>query len=163
MLHWVVSQENHSGASRDQSNSHHHICLKLKNRGQWSNVCQHIQNNHNIRVHLSSNHNTYYSAYQYVSKEDSHLFVSESHLDLKDPPRTERAISTFKARRKAGKGERKHPSKQRYLTLDVVHVIQKAKIKTRLKLIGLAVEQKRKGKLNCQSSLLILTAVPTCL
>ena len=84
--------------------------------------------------------------WQYVTKENSHLFVSESHPDLKDQPRIERAVSTVKAKGKARKGEGKHPSKQRYSTYDVVNVIQEAKIKTRLELIGLAVEQKKEGK-----------------
>ena len=48
VLHWVVSQENHSGACGDQSNSHYLITLKLKKRARWSRVRQHIQNNHNI-------------------------------------------------------------------------------------------------------------------
>ena len=46
VLHWVVSQENHSGASGDQSNCHYYIALKLKKRARWSRVRQHIQNNH---------------------------------------------------------------------------------------------------------------------
>ena len=44
VLHWVVSQENLSGASGDQSNSHYNIALKLNKRERWSRVCQHIQN-----------------------------------------------------------------------------------------------------------------------
>ncbi|KAK2562338.1 Serine/threonine/tyrosine-interacting-like protein 1 [Acropora cervicornis] len=41
--------------------------------------------------------------------------MSESHPDLKDPPRTERAVSTVKARGgMARKGNGKHPSKQSY-------------------------------------------------
>ena len=32
VLHWVVSQENHAGASGNQSNSHYHTALKLKKR-----------------------------------------------------------------------------------------------------------------------------------
>jgi len=61
-------------------------------------------------------------------------------------PRTERAVSAVKARRKARKGKGKHPSKQRYSTYDIVHVILEANIKTRLELIGLAVEQKKEGR-----------------
>ena len=68
-----------------------------------------------LRVHFSSNHNTYYNAYQYVAKE--------SHPDLSDPRRTERALSIVKVRGKARKGKGKHPSEQRYSTYDVVHVI----------------------------------------
>ena len=72
--------------------------------------------------------------------------MSESHPDLKDPPRTERAVSTVKARGgMARKGNGKHPSKQSY-SMYVVHVIQEAKIQTRLQLIGLAVEQKKERK-----------------
>ena len=74
--------------------------------------------------------------------------MSESHPDLKDPPRTERTVSTVKARGKARKGKGKHPCNQRYSTYDVVPVIQEAKIKTRLELIGFAVEQKKEGKTN---------------
>ena len=88
----------------------------------------------------------YYSAYQYVTKEDSHPFMLESHPDLSDPPHTERAVSIVKARGKARKGNGKHPCKQRYSTYDVVHVILEAKIKTCLELIGLAVDQKKRRK-----------------
>ena len=52
----------------------------------------------------------------------------------------------LKQERRPKKGKGKHPSKQRYSTYDVVHVIQEAKIKTRLELIGLAVEQEKEGK-----------------
>ena len=38
VLHWVISQENHSGASEDQSNSHYHIAFKLKRRPRWSHI-----------------------------------------------------------------------------------------------------------------------------
>ena len=72
--------------------------------------------------------------------------MSESHADLSDPLRTERAVSIVNARGKARKGKGKHPSKQRHSTYDVVHVIQEAKIKTLMELIGLAVEQKKEGK-----------------
>ena len=74
--------------------------------------------------------------------------MSECHPDLNDPPRTERAVSTVKARGKSRKNKGKHPSKQRYSTYDNVHVIQEAKIKTRLELIGLTVEQIKEGKTN---------------
>lgn len=69
--------------------------------------------------------------YQYVTKEDSHPFMSESHPHLSDPPRTERAVSTVKARGRARKDKGNHPSKQRYSTYDAVHVIQEAKITMR--------------------------------
>ena len=58
--------------------------------------------------------------------------MSESHPDLSDPPRIERAVSIVKARGKARQGKGKHPSKQRYSTYDAVHVIKEAKIKTLL-------------------------------
>jgi len=103
---------------------------------------QFLDEKHGIKVHFSSNQNTYYSAYKYTTKEDKDFALSDSHPDLENssPPRTERAISEKrskgKARQKGNGGSRK--GRKRGLSVyDVAELIQQKKIKCRLELMSL--------------------------
>ena len=53
-----------------------------------------------IQVNFRDKHNTYYSAYRYVTKEDSDALHSTSHPDLRDAPKTEKAIAAKKRKEK---------------------------------------------------------------
>ena len=143
--HWAVSQENHATATRGQSIKHYHMALKLTSRMRWARVKQYLESSRDIRVHFSDEHNTYYSAYKYVTKEDEDYLLSENHPNLQDPPSTEQAIAANKAK---GKKIKKKTTKKRkrYSTSDVVDIIRQNKIKTRLELINLAMVQKEQGK-----------------
>lgn len=144
--HWVVSQEDHQQNSDDdgRSGKHYHMAVKLTKRARWARVRGYLESSHEIRVNFSANHNTYYSAYQYVTKDDKDFVLSNAHPELRDPPTTENAIAARKAQRRGKKGKRKRS--ERYSTFDVVEVIQHHNITTRLELVCLAMKQKDAGK-----------------
>ena len=128
--HWVVAVEKHknpgSPESRESSDIHFHMAIKLKKRGRWLSVRNFLDEVYGIQVNFSANHNTYYSAYKYVTKEDAEPLLSSEHPDISnDPPRTEKAISS--KRKNASEG------------------IQSRKIESRLELVALAVTQSREG------------------
>jgi len=57
-------------------------------------VRNYIDQTHGIQVNFSENHScSYYSAYEYIIKEDKEAVHSPNHLDLQDPPQTQRAIA----------------------------------------------------------------------
>ena len=144
VLHWVVALEEYADTVEDKNPNHYHMALKLNQRMRWSRVRQYIESAYEIRVNFSDVHNTYYSAYKYVTKEDKTYLLSENHPDLKEPPNTEKAIAARK-----GKGKKKKTKTardKRYSTFDVVELIQQHKITTRLELVCLAMKQKEEGK-----------------
>ena len=139
--HWVVSQENHHDDMATPLTTHHHMALKLSRRARWCRVRAALESENGIKVNFSSAHATYYSAYKYVTKEDEHFVVSSGHPELSGPPATEEATKARKAKLLSGKGKR-----ERYATFDVVEIIRRNKIKSRLELINLALRQKEEGK-----------------
>ena len=124
------------------------MALKLARRGRWLQVRRFLDETYSIKVHFSDNHNTYYSAYKYVTKEHNECLHSEQHPDLSSPPKTERALASKKRKAREKKACRPRKSrKQRALTVyDVNQLILAKKITTRLELVCLAVEQSREGK-----------------
>lgn len=99
VLHWVVCMEDHANNEGNKNPKHYHMALKLSQRMRWSRVRQYIESAHEIRVNFSNVHNTYYSAYKYVTKEDQEYLLSAGHPELKDPPATEKAIATRKEKK----------------------------------------------------------------
>ena len=145
--YWVVSEEkHHDNEETSEFPTHFHMAVKLTTRARWSRVRSHLQSTFNIQVNFSSNHNTYYSAFKYVTKEDANFVVSSCNPDLKDPPRTEKAIAAKKAAGKATGRKLAKKKRERYSTIDVVEIIREHGIKSRLELISLAVKQKEVGK-----------------
>lgn len=104
VLQWVVSLEGHADSevsSSDVSNLYHyHMAIKLSKRARWLQVRNFLDKKYGIQVNFSDKHNTYYSAYRYVTKEDSDALHSTSHPDLRDAPKTEKAIATKKRKGK---------------------------------------------------------------
>ena len=149
--HWVVAVEKHtnpgSPESLESSDNHFHMAIKLKKRGRWLSVRNFLAEAYGIQVNFSANHNTYYSAYKYVTKEDAEPLLSSEHPDISnESPRTEKAIS---AKRKNA-SERKKVKKgrngvERLSVHDVMQIIQSRKIESRLELVALAVTQSREG------------------
>jgi hypothetical protein len=145
--YWVVSEEkHHDNEETSEFPTHFHMAVKLTTQARWSRVRSHLQSTFNIQVNFSSNHNTYYSAFKYVTKEDANFVVSSCHPDLKDTPRTEKAIAAKKAAGKATGRKLAKKKRERYSTFDVVEIIREHGIKSRLELISLAVKQKEVGK-----------------
>jgi hypothetical protein len=91
--HWVVSLEAHlnedSQCDDEEMNQYHyHMALKLKRRGRWVQVRNYLDEKFGIKVNFSDHHNTYYSSYKYVTKEDRNPEHSDSHPDLQNASRT---------------------------------------------------------------------------
>eukprot|EP00794_Sanderia_malayensis_P008709 gene8710-9638_t len=63
------------------------MAVLLDRPTRWSRVRQHIQQTHGITVNFSG-HGGYYSAYNYVKKEDRHVLYSDSHPDVVVKPKT---------------------------------------------------------------------------
>lgn len=152
LAHWVVAIERHenpgsSCESSEASEFHFHMAIKLQRRGRWLMARNNLSDVYGIEVNFSSNHNTYYSAYKYVTKEDPEPLLSNGHPDISnDAPRTENAI--LSRRRKANGGKKGGKTRKRCERLsvyDVTQIIQKRKIESRLELVALAVSQSREG------------------
>ena len=76
---------------------HFHMAIKLLKRARWLQVRNYLDEKFGIHVNFSDNHNSYYSAYQYVTKENHEALHSPGHSDLSDEiPQTECAISSRK-------------------------------------------------------------------
>ena len=148
--HWVVSLEAHSSQSsecpdEDMNLYHYHMALKLKRRGRWLQVRDYLDQKFGIKVNFSDHHSTYYSSYRYVTKEDKNSEHSESHPDLQNPPRTEKAIGAKKRKgraRSASSDRLRKRRRQRAMSVfDVSQIIQQRKISKRVELVCLAVQQ----------------------
>ena len=152
VLHWVVCLEGHADTDYSVSNEinnlyHYHMAVKLSKRKRWLQVRNFLDERYGIKVHFSDIHNTYYTAYRYVTKEDSEALHSPNHPDLQEVPRTERAIACKKSKRGTERRKKEKNSARKRLTVyDVTQLIQQKKMKSRLELVCLAVEQQRQGK-----------------
>ena len=150
---WVVAREMHANMTDSTSCKifHYHMALKIEKRTRWLSVRNWLDEKYGMKVNFSSHHNTYYSAYKYTTKEDAEFTVSHGHPDLQSAiaPRTEKAISSNKQKRKAAKGssgKEKKGRKRGLSVYDVAEYIQTKKIKSRLQLMSIAAEQNREGK-----------------
>ena len=113
VIQWVTCIEAHNNnecTSGDEMNLYHyHMALKLAKRGRWLQVRNYLDEKFGVQVNFSDNHNSYYTAYRYVTKEDREALHSSGHPDLTDAvPRTEAAITSRKRKAKdKGKGQGK--------------------------------------------------------
>ena len=154
VIQWVACIEAHSNndcVSGDDMNLYHfHMAVKLAKKSRWLQVRNYLDEKFGIQVNFSDNHNTYYTAYRYVTKEDHEALHSPGHPDLSDVvPQTEAAITSRKRKAKnKSKGPAKKPSQrsQRLSVYDVCQIVQSKGITSRLQLVCLAVEQNREGK-----------------
>ncbi len=133
--------------SNEASNFHFHMAIKLERRGRWLTVRNFLDEVYGIQVNFSANHNTYYSAYRYVTKEDPEPLLSNGHPDISNHvPKTEKAIATHRKNATGGKkGKKRKRLVERLSVFDVTQIIQRRKIESRLELLALAVAQSREG------------------
>ena len=150
ILHWVVSIEGHANAGEsgeDVNRYHFHMAVKLKKRARWLQVKKYLRDKFGIEVHFSDHHNSYYSAYKYVTKEDTQALHSSGHPDLATVPKTEAAIASKKRKSKGDSSGKKRKQREERLTVyDVCKIIQAKSITTRLQLVCFATAQEREGK-----------------
>ena len=134
ITHWVACIEAHSNnndcASGEEPMNwyHFHMVIRLSKRARWLQVRNYLDETFGIQVNFSDNHNSYYSASRYVTKEDQEALHSPGHPDLSDEiPQTECAISSRKRKaREKGKGPKKKQTKrsQRLSIYDVSQIVQ---------------------------------------
>lgn len=125
------------------------MAVKLAKKARWLQVRKYLDEKFEIQVNFSDNHNTYFSAYRYVTKEDREALHSPGHPDLSDvAPRTESAINSRKRKAKgSGKGQKRKKGREERLSIyDVCQIVQAKGITSRLQLVCLAMEQSREGK-----------------
>ena len=114
---------------------------------RWLKAGKYLDDKFVIKVNFSDSHNTYYSAYKYVTKEDEEPYHSQGHPDLGDEPKTEKAIEKSKRKvneRRSNTGAKRR-RKDRLSIYDVMELIQSKSIKSRLELVCLAVTQLLEG------------------
>lgn len=149
VVQWVVCLEAHANTEPDEDMNlyHFHMALKLERRGRWLQVKKYLADKFGIQVHFSDHHNSYYSAYKYVTKEDTETYHSHGHPDLTGAcPRTESAIAGKKRKGKGASKSKRKEREERMSIYDVSKLIQAKSITTRLQLVCLAMAQERDGK-----------------
>lgn len=118
--------------SDDQVNKYHfHMAVKLDKRGRCLQVKKYLNDKFGIQVHFSDHHNSYYSAYKYVTKKDSEAVHSSGHPDLTTAPKTEAAIVCKKRKdKKDSRATTKERKEERLTVYDVCKIIQEKGITT---------------------------------
>jgi len=142
VMQWVCCKENHQDGG-----DHYHMAIKLDKPRRWIQVKGILENEHGMVINFSSNHANYYTAWQYVRKEDAGVIQSPGHPDLGDNPPATMAASASRVRA-SGAGSSRAPSKKRkrLTAYDVSEIVVKHQIKTRTELLVLAEKQKQDGK-----------------
>lgn len=141
ILQWVVSLEAHQNGG-----SHFHMALKLSTTSRWQAIRRFVDNKHGIKLNFSDTHTNYYTAYEYVVKEDRDFVLSPGHPDFANTS-TPNTTNATRARRKAAKVTKSKGKKRKRLAVyDVVRIIQTKKIQTRLQLMALADKWQEEGK-----------------
>lgn len=140
VVQWVCSEESHKNGG-----IHYHMAVKLDRYRRWLKVRNYVDTKHGIKLHFSSVHANYYSAWKYATKEDKQYFQSPDHPDLK-PPKTQKASETRVGNGKKGQKASKRKRKARLSVFDVSQLVVERGIRTRTELLVLAKSQKNEGK-----------------
>ena len=129
VAHWVVSQENHDDNETEQAfGTHHHMAIKLTRRAQLCQVRACLEFENGIKDNFGSKHETYYSAFKYVTKDNEHFQVSDGHPELSGPLATKAATMAKKSTaKKRLNSQRKGRKRERYTMFDVVELIREKK------------------------------------
>ena len=93
------------------------MAVKLSRRGRWLLVKKYLNDKFGVQVHFSDHHNTYYSAYKYMTKGESEAVHSSGHPDLTSAPKTEAAITSKKQKDKKDSRVTTKKRKEQRLTI----------------------------------------------
>ena len=123
-----------------------------------------MSDKHGAVLNFSSNHNTYYSAYQYVTKSDPYFCTSPGHSNLTDagPPRPSQCIKAYRessrkraAERSTAKSTNSKSRKKEKLNNDEVYqILVDQDLKTVDELYAYAARQAKEGKRDLHSFIL---------
>ena len=141
IIQWVVSLEAH-----ENNGNHFHMAIKLSSPARWLKVRKFVDDKYGIKLNFSNSHTNYYTAYEYVVKEDPNFVQSADHPDFSNgkPPKTTKATCQ---RRKSPKTV-KSKKRKRLAVFDVVNIIQARKIQNRVELLALASKWQGEGKID---------------
>ncbi|KAL9977023.1 hypothetical protein ACROYT_G014384 [Oculina patagonica] len=84
VVQWAVCIEGHHNTDvegEELNQYHYHMAIKLAKRYRWFQGRKHLEEHFGIKVNFSDSHNSYYSAYCYVTKEDKEE-VRHTLIDL---------------------------------------------------------------------------------
>jgi hypothetical protein len=152
--HWACCREPHDTTS----GIHYHLCLKLSGPKRWKRVKEKLTDNHGVVVNFSDGHDNYYTAYRYVTKQDTQVYLSPGHPNLDEigSPKTKYCVRAYRsASRKRSssvdalnkKAQKKMPNKIRRLNnLEVSEFVTENNVKGYTELLALAEAQKIEGK-----------------
>ena len=91
------------------------MAIKLNTTSRWRAIRRFVDNKHGNKLNFSDSHTNYYTAYEYVTKEDPNFVLSPGHPDLANTstPNTTNATRRrqSKAAAKATKSEGKKKEK----------------------------------------------------
>ena len=95
--YWASCLENHASGGE-----HFHVSIKLTGPKRWISVKNNIIENHGVTVNFSQSHDSYYTAYKYVTKTDLHVYHSANHPNLKNigSPKTKHCIKAYREKHK---------------------------------------------------------------
>ena len=143
VLQWACCEEKHQDGA-----IHYHMAVKLERNRRWLRVRNYADKKHGVKLNFSNQHANYYSAWKYVTKEDTDFLQSEGHPDLKNAPQTHEACEVRSQNKIKGKakGSGRKPRAKRLSIYDVSQIAVNKGIKTRLQLLALANVQKKSGK-----------------
>ena len=170
VIQWCCAQEHHY-----RSGVHFHVAIKLNKNQRWLPAKRFLQETYGICVHFSNIHANYFSAWRYVTKDDTEYKESEGHPDLRnaDVPRTTKAHEAVGKKRKSRlrrelrassnavpvddrlacetqnscKVKESRARKRRRLSsYEVSQIVVEKNIKDRTELMALANIQKQEGK-----------------
>lgn len=139
IIQWAVSLEAHNNGG-----NHFHMVIKLNRVSRWLAIRNLVDSSYGIKLNFCDSHENYFTAFQYVVKEDPHFILSPGHPDLTnaEPPKTTKATRQKKKNGKITKSKKK----KRLSVFDVVRIIQTKKIMSRLELMALAAKWQGEGK-----------------
>ena len=104
------------------------MAIKLSSTSRWQAIRKYVDCKYGIKLKFSDKHDNYYTAYEYVVKEDPNFILSPGHPDLSNatPPRSTNAT---RQRKKGGK-VCKDKKRKRLSAFNVVRIMQNKNIKT---------------------------------
>ena len=144
--HWCCCREEHA-----DGHPHYHAAVKLNMQRRWLSVRNYIAQHYNIQVNFSGGPGNYYEAWQYCSKTDDQVVLSDNHPDFTRAPRTTAATQQKRktANSKTAYAKTGAPSKKRkkaFDALDLHHIVTRNNIKTKTELLRYTSKQMQEGR-----------------
>ena len=133
VLQWCCCMEMHADGG-----THYHMCLKFDRLQRWISSKRRLLDN-GMSVHFSDEHNNYYSAWRYVTKEDSAALYSPNHPDLSSSSSTRTNLASRAVHQRRRNGSSSSSSNE-------------SRRRREVEFVNLRVAQEECPRLNCRKS-----------